>query len=71
MTLNHGKIHTGVGAVVVVTVMPAHQLALEYRTVPEQAESYIGTSLGTWVILRATISVREAGERAVTAGGKS
>ncbi len=52
------------------SVTPAHEQALEYRTAPEQADAYIGTSLGFWVTCRAAISAGEAGERAVTAGGK-
>jgi hypothetical protein len=45
-------------------VIPAHEQALEYREVPEQAEAYSGTSLGTSVTCRAATA-------AVTVGGRS
>lgn len=36
--------------VVVALVTPAQEQADEYRTVPEQAEAYVGTFVGAWVV---------------------
>jgi len=36
--------------VVVAATMPAHEQAEEYLTVPEQAEAYVGTWLGAFVV---------------------
>ena len=40
---------TGVGAVEVDFVIPAHEQALLYLAVPEQALAYVGTELGVTV----------------------
>lgn len=41
--------------------MPPHEQALEYLAVPEQAEAYVGTELGSCVTCRAATVL--AGER--------
>jgi hypothetical protein len=59
----------GVGAVVVIAVMPAQEQALLYLTTPEHALAYAGTEEGTTVTCRgarAASSARLAGGPTVT-----
>ena len=44
-----GTLLTGVATMIVVSVMPRQEQALEYFTTPEQGEAYVGTELGTSV----------------------
>jgi hypothetical protein len=44
-----GTLLTGAATMIVVSVMPRQEQALEYFTTPERGEAYVGTALGTSV----------------------
>jgi hypothetical protein len=58
--------------VVVPPVMPTHEQADEYRTIPEQADAYVGTFVGAFVLAaHVPVDMPEvvAGTRALTKAG--
>jgi len=53
--------------------MPAHEQADEYRTIPEQAEAYVGTFVGAFVLaaqVPGEVPVVVTGTRALIRSGK-